>query len=448
MVLDLGRQPIANALLSAEELDRPEPVFPLEVLVCEACGLAQVSETIPPDVLFNADYPYFSSFIPALLHHSREHALQLIAERDLGPADFVVEIASNDGYLLRNFVDAGIPALGIDPAAGPVEAARAAGVPTECAFFGRKTARRLAAEGRRATVMLANNVLAHVTDINDFVAGFALLLAEDGIAEFEFPYVRDLVETCAFDTIYHEHVFYHSLSALEPLFARHGLHLNDVWRLDIHGGSLRLRVSRTPGKSERLMALQAEERALGVGQLAYYRDFGDRVAGIRRDLRSMLDAYRAQGKTIAAYGAAAKGATLLNYADLVEGTIGFVVDRNTHKVGKWMPGVRLPIRDVAELGTARPDILLILTWNFAKEIVEQQRAYHAAGGTFLCAIPTPQVLRPRARRPASAGTSFSPHLAKPRSPRTGSRTRRPNGTGTSNLPSAQPQGSPFDQLSG
>ena len=392
LVLDLGRQPLANALLSAEELNRPEPVFPLEVIVCKACGLAQVSETIPPDVLFNADYPYFSSFIPALLRHSREHALMLIEERRLGPADLVVEVASNDGYLLRNFVDAGVPALGIDPAAGPVEAANAAGVPTQKAFFGAGTARRLVAEGRSAAVMLANNVLAHVTDINDFVAGFAILLAEDGIAEFEFPYVRDLVEGCAFDTIYHEHVFYHSLSALEPLFARHRLHLNNVWRLDIHGGSLRLRVSRTAGKSERLAALLAEERALGIDQVAYYKDFGDRVAGIRMDLRNMLRTFRAQGKTIAAYGAAAKGATLLNYAELPEGTIGFVVDRNTHKVGKWMPGVRLPIRDVAELGTARPNYLLILTWNFAEEIVEQQRAYHASGGIFLCAIPTPRVL--------------------------------------------------------
>jgi hypothetical protein len=394
LVLDLGRQPIANALLSAEDLERPEPVFPLEVMVCEACGLAQVSETIPPDVLFNADYPYYSSFIPALLRHSREHALMLIKERRLGAADLVVEVASNDGYLLRNFVEAGIPALGIDPAAGPVQAANAAGVPTQHAFFGEETARQLAAEGRSATVMLANNVLAHVTDINDFVAGFAILLAEDGIAEFEFPYVRDLVEKCAFDTIYHEHVFYHSLSALEPLFARHGLHLNDVWRLEIHGGSLRLRVSRTSGKSERLEVLQSEERALGIDRVAYFRDFGDRVAGIRTNLRSMLCAYRAEGKTIAAYGAAAKGATLLNYAELAEGTIAFVVDRNTHKVGKWMPGVRLPIRDVAELGTAHPDCLLILTWNFAEEIVEQQSAYHAAGGTFLCAIPTPRVLNP------------------------------------------------------
>lgn len=393
-VLDLGRQPIANALLDAADLDRPEPVFPLAVVVCEACGLAQVSETIPPEILFGADYPYYSSFIPALLRHSRDHALALIEERNLGPADLVVEVASNDGYLLRNFLGAGIPALGIDPAAGPVRAANAAGVPTRQAFFGEETARRLAAEGRSATVILANNVLAHVADINDFVSGFSILLAEDGIAEFEFPYVRDLVETCAFDTIYHEHVYYHSLSALEPLFARHGLHLNDVWRLAIHGGSLRLRASRRPGKSGRLEALQAEERALGIDRVAYFRDFGDRVADTRSSLRSMLHAYRAEGKTIAAYGAAAKGVTLLNYAELAEGTIGFVVDRNIHKVGKWMPGVRLPICDVAELGRARPDYLLILTWNFAEEIVEQQSAYHAGGGTFLCAIPKPRVVIP------------------------------------------------------
>lgn len=392
IVLDLGRQPIANALLEPEDLDRPEPTFPLEVMFCDDCGLLQVSETIPPEVLFGADYPYFSSFIPALLEHSRLHAQSLINERKLGAEDLVVEIASNDGYLLRNFVEAGVPVLGIDPAAGPAAAAVAAGVPTIQDFFGARLARALAEDGKRASIMLANNVLAHVTGINDFVEGFAILLAEHGVAEFEFPYVRELVERCAFDTIYHEHVFYYSLCALEPLFARHGLHLNDVETLPIHGGSLRLRVSKKPGKTERLKRLQEEERTLGLHTPAYYEDFGRRVNRLGSDLRDLLAEKRQQGATIAAYGAAAKGATLLNFATVPDGTLSYVVDRNVHKVGKYMPGVRLPIREVDVLAQERPDYVLILSWNFADEIVAQQQEYRAKGGRFLCPIPSPHEL--------------------------------------------------------
>jgi hypothetical protein len=397
-VLSLGLQPIANALLASEELDSAESVYPLEVMACEDCGLAQVSETIPPEILFSDEYPYFSSFIPALLDHSKRHVQALREEIALDGSDLVIEVASNDGYLLRNFVEAGVPVLGIDPASGPAKVAIAAGIPTEISFFGRETAERIAADGRRAKIMLANNVLAHVADINDFVSGFAVLLADDGFAEFEFPYVRDLVERCAFDTIYHEHVYYHSLTALTPLFERHGLYLNDVERLDIHGGSLRLRVSKNKGVSERLALLQADEDVLGLGKIEYYRDFGARVDRIREDLRSTLAKYQANGKTIAAYGAAAKGATLLNFAGLPEGTISYVVDRNTHKVGKFIPGVKLPIVSVETLQQEQPDYLLILAWNFADEIVEQQRDYFDAGGTFLSAIPSPHVIHPRSAK--------------------------------------------------
>ena len=392
-VLDLGKQPLANALVEPDKVGAPEALFPLEVDFCRGCGLLQVNETIRADVLFSADYPYFSSFIPALLVHSREHALALHAERKLTANDLVVEIASNDGYLLKNFIEVGVPVLGIDPADGPVKAALEAGVPTRKAFFGATLARELVAEGKRASVMLANNVLAHVDGINDFVEGFAILLADDGIAEFEFPYVRDMVEQCAFDTIYHEHFFYYSLKALETLFGQHGLHLNDVTRLPIHGGSLRLRVSKHAGKSDRLKALQAEEVALGIDGYGYYKDFGDRVRKLRHDLSVMLDGFVRDGKTIAAYGAAAKGATLLNFVQLPAGTIGFVVDRNTHKVGKYMPGVQIPIRDVGELVSAKPDYTLILTWNFAEEIVEQQKAYIDAGGVFLRAVPQPEIMK-------------------------------------------------------
>ena len=391
-VLDLGKQPLANALLSADSLGKSEALFPLEVVFCNECGLLQVSETVPPEILFGQDYPYYSSFIPALLEHSRAHALALIEEHPSLHQGLIVEIASNDGYLLKNFIAKGIPVLGIDPAKGPADAALAAGVPTLNAFFGVKTARKLVEDGKRASIMLANNVLAHVTDINDFVGGFAILLADDGIAEFEFPYVRELIENCAFDTIYHEHVFYYSLSALEPLFARHGLYLNDVQALSIHGGSLRLRVSKTKGKSAELERFQDEERSLGLDGLEYYLSFGRRVEKLREDLKAMLADIIARKKTIAGYGAAAKGATLLNYVDLPQGTISYLVDRNPHKVGKVMPGVRLPIKNVEELLRSQPDYVLILTWNFADEIIRQQKEYLDRGGTLLRAVPYPQVL--------------------------------------------------------
>jgi SAM-dependent methyltransferase len=393
VVLDLGRQPIANALIEPDKLGVAEERFPLEIAFCHDCALVQVTETIPADVLFGQDYPYFSSFLPALLAHSREHALHLIERRGLTPKSFVVEVASNDGYLLKNFVEKGIPVLGVDPAAGPVAAANAAGVPTRQAFFNADTAKKLLAEGHpKADVILANNVLAHVDGINGFVEGFAVLLHEDGIAEFEFPYLRDLVDSCAFDTIYHEHVFYYSLTALEPLFARHGLHLNDVERIPIHGGSLRLTVGKKPGKTERLKALQDEEQGLGMGSIGYYASFGERVEQVRVDLRDLVHRLVREGSRIAAYGAAAKGATLLNFADLDSKTIEYVVDRNVHKVGKYMPGVRIPIKSAETLTEDRPDYVLILAWNFGREIIEQQSEYRAKGGRFIVPIPHPQIV--------------------------------------------------------
>ncbi len=392
VILDLGLQPIANALVKPEDVGKPEPKYPLEVAFCTQCTLLQVTETIPPEELFGHDYPYYSSFSPALLAHSRAHALSLIERRRLDRESLVVEIASNDGYLLRNFVEAGIPVQGIDPAAGPAAEARKAGVTTIEDFFNAALARRLVAEGRRADVILANNVLAHVEDINAFVEGFALLLKDDGIAVFEFPYVRDLVETCAFDTIYHEHVFYYGLGALEPLFERHGLHLNDVERIDIHGGSLRLTVGKKAGKSTRLAELQDEEARLGMGTVGYYADFGRRVARLRENLRALVSELHASGGRIAAYGAAAKGATLLNYAGLDHAALEYVVDRNVHKVGRFMPGLQLPIRPVETLLEDRPDYLLLLAWNFGREIMAQQQGYAARGGKFILPVPEPMVV--------------------------------------------------------
>ena len=390
--LDLGAQPIANALLDKEMLADSEPRFPLQLAFCQACGLVQVTETIPADVLFRHDYPYYSSFSPALLAHSRDHVRAILAEGRLDRQSLVVEVGSNDGYLLQYFVEAGVPVLGVDPAAGPVAAARERGIPTIEGFFNTRLARQLVAEGSRADVIIANNVAAHVDAINDFIAGFAILLAKNGIAQLEFAYLREMIEKCEFDTIYHEHLFYHSLTALEPLFARHGLYLNDAERLKIHGGSLRITVGRTPEKSERLKALRREEEALGMSALTYYRSFSSRTEQLRERLVSLVHKERAAGARFAAYGAAAKGATLLNYVRFEPGTIEYVVDRNPHKVGKYMPGVRLPIRAVYDLLIDRPDYVLILAWNFASEIIEQNREYVERGGRFIVPLPEPVIM--------------------------------------------------------
>jgi hypothetical protein len=391
-VLDLGHQPIANALRHPEELDSPEPTFPLAVLFCAECTLLQVGETVPAETLFGRSYPYYSSFSPALLRHSRDHVLALCEEFRLGARHLVVEVAGNDGYLLRNFVKAGVPVLNIDPASGPAAAAQALGIPTIVDYFGAALARRLAADGRRANLIIANNVAAHVDRINDFMAGFPALLAEDGIIEIEVAYVRDLIAANAFDTIYHEHLFYYSIQALTALVERHGLHLNDVMRIDIHGGSIRARLSRCAGESERLRTLKAEEAALGMHDMAFYRDFARQVHSIRENLRSLISDLKARGARIAAYGAAAKGATLLNYTGLDHRTIDYVVDRNAHKVGKLMPGASVPVMAADRLLEDQPAFVLLLAWNFAQEIMAQQAEYLRRGGAFVIPVPEPRIV--------------------------------------------------------
>ncbi len=396
VILDLGSQPIANALLSEEELDRPEARFALAVAFCPACALLQVTETVPADVLYRRDYPYFSSSSPALLKHSAEHAEALISRYALGPLSLVVEVASNDGYLLRNFVDRGIDCLGIDPADGPVAQANANGVPTLHDFFGSRCAEKLASEGKFADVVIANNVVAHVDDINDFVSGFARLLKPTGVAVFEFAYALDMIERCEFDTIYHEHLFYHTLHGLTPLFKRHGLYLNDVQRLPIHGGSLRLTVSRTPARSAQLDALFAHEAALGVDKISFYNHFADRVRVLRNSLANLLVSEKAKGKRIACYGAAAKGATLVNYLDLGESFFEFVADANVYKQGKYMPGQHIPIRHPDQLLADQPDYVLLLVWNFAGEVMRQQATFRERGGGFIIPVPEPYIVTPDA----------------------------------------------------
>jgi len=391
-VLDLGTTPLADRLLSEEQLNSPEPTYPLEVVFCPKCSLVQILETVSPEELFSEDYPYYSSFSPALLRHSLDNVMNVLDRRDLSQDCLVVELASNDGYLLKNYVEKGISVLGIDPALGPAEAARKIGVPTLGAFFGLPLARELVAEGKQADVIHANNVLAHVADTNGFVQGIAELLKEDGVAVIEVPYVKELIDHCEFDTIYHEHLCYFSVTALDYLFRQHDLFLNDVEELSIHGGSLRLYVEKVEHRSPEFERLLALETKLGIDQLSYYQDFSKRVVDVKRQLVEMLTSIKQQGKSIVAYGAAAKGATLINYAGIDTETIDFVVDRNVHKQGKFMPGKHLPIAAPERILEVMPDFVLILPWNFTDEILEQQAEYRSKGGKFIVPIPEPSVI--------------------------------------------------------
>ena len=388
-VLDLGRVPLANALLTAEQLREPEDRFPLELYFCPQCALVQIGETVPPERLFR-DYAYASSFSDTMLAHARTLVETMVDRRNLGADSLVIEAASNDGYLLQFYLERGIPVLGIEPAANIAELARTKGIATLVEFFDHELGRRLAAEGRFADVIHAHNVFAHVPDPNRFVGGIKEVLKPGGVAVIEAPYVRDLIAKLEFDTIYHEHFSYYSVSAVEALCRRHGLAICDVELLPIHGGSLRLFIAHAgQSASARVGELLAREKSEGLLTFDYYRDFGDRVARLKVDLLALLRQLKGEGRRIAAYGASAKGSTLMNAFGIDGNLIEFVVDRSNLKQGRFTPGNHLPILPPEALLERAPDYVLLLTWNFAAEILAQQSEFRRRGGKFI--VPVPQL---------------------------------------------------------
>ena len=395
LILSLGNTPLANALPTADKLHETEATYPLDLALCPHCALVQITETVAPEELFG-DYLYFSSFSDTMLRSANALVERLVSERKLNSESLAAEVASNDGYLLQYYLEKGVPVLGIEPAANIASVARERGVETLCEFFGADVARRLKDENRRADVIHSNNVLAHVPDLNGFVQGLRLVLKDEGIAVIEAPYVKDMIDGVEFDTIYHEHLCYFSLTALDALFRRQDMVIYDVERIPIHGGSLRVFAAPSQAanarQGERVRALLREEAAWGVDTMDFYRDFARRVEELKSSLRALLVDLKRDGKRVAAYGAAAKGSTLLNYFGIGTDVLDFVVDRSTYKQGRFMPGVHLPIHGPDALLQEKPDYVLLLAWNFSDEIIEQQKEYRGGGGRFIVPIPELKVV--------------------------------------------------------
>jgi SAM-dependent methyltransferase len=393
--VDLGMSPLCQKHVEPEDLDRPETFYPLRALVCHRCYLVQLPAVVPPETLFgDGAYAYFASYSQSWLAHAKAYTEAAIARFALGDRSRVVEVASNDGYLLQYFAAKGVPVLGIEPASNCAAEAQRRGIPTEVAFFGREAASRIAAERGRADLIIGNNVLAHVPDLHDFVGGLARLLAAQGAITLEFPHLLRLVEGNQFDTIYHEHYSYLGLGALEPLFARHGLEAFDVEELPTHGGSLRLYL-RHAGAPDgaggpigpRVAQLRERERAAGMRDLSWYRGFGERVHETKRKLLEFLIAARRSGRRVAGYGAPGKGNTLLNYCGIREDFLDYTVDRSPHKQGRYLPGTRIRIAAPERVFETRPDYLLILPWNLREEIMAQMAGIRDWGGRFVVPIP-------------------------------------------------------------
>jgi SAM-dependent methyltransferase len=392
--LSLGNQPLSNAYLRAAQLSAMEPTYPLDVFLCSACLLVQLAEYERAEAIFGDDYAYFSSFSDSWLAHCQAYTRMVRSRFALGAASFVVEVASNDGYLLQYFLQGGIPVLGIEPARSVAAAALAKRIPTDIVFFGAEHAAALRARGQLADLLIANNVLAHNPNINDFVAGIAGALKPHGVATLEFPHVLRMMEGNQFDTIYHEHFSYLSLHSVVALFERHGLGLFDVDELATHGGSLRIYAQLATGRhdvSPRIAAVMEAERAVGLLRPETYARFAGRVTETKRKLLTLLiDAKRA-GKRIVGYGAPAKGNTLLNYCGVRTDFIDYVVDQNPHKQGRFLPGTHIPIHAPERIFADRPDYVLILPWNIKQEIIGQLAGISAWGGRFIVPIPEPEL---------------------------------------------------------
>jgi 2-polyprenyl-3-methyl-5-hydroxy-6-metoxy-1,4-benzoquinol methylase len=392
-LVDLGEMPLANSYVT-EAAAAKERRFPLQVRVCPQCLLVQADHTIPADAIFVHDYAYFSSYSDSWVDHAKRYASAMIERFKLGPDALVIEVASNDGYLLQHFLKRGVPVLGIEPAARVADAALKKGIPTEIVFFNSATAKRLAASGVRADLMAANNVLAHVPDIRDFVAGFAALLKPEGVATFEFPHVLNLIREVQFDTIYHEHYSYLSLASVERILATAGLRAIDVEEIETHGGSLRLyaaHVGSSHVAAPALRVLRAKEKSASLDRLEGYQGYADRVHAVKAGFLAFLRKAKAAGKTVAAYGAAAKGNTFLNFCGVTANDIVCVFDRSAAKQGKLLPGSHIPIFSPARLSEIKPDYLVILPWNITEEIIAANADIKSWGGQFVVAVPALRV---------------------------------------------------------
>jgi SAM-dependent methyltransferase len=393
--VDLGMSPPCQTHIEADQLNRMERFYPLHAWVCGDCFLVQLEDYVAPDEIFS-EYAYFSSYSDSWVEHARRYCEAVSRRFGLGPASRVVEIASNDGYLLQHFVRAGVPSLGIDPAANVARAALEKGIPTVVRFFGRQTAIAIAQEYGQPDLLLGNNVLAHVPDINDFVGGMKLLLKAGGVITMEFPHLQRLMEENQFDTIYHEHFSYLSFGTVRRIFRHHGLELFDVEEIPTHGGSLRIFARHGADETQpvcaRVGALIDRERALGFGKLETYRHFAPRVMETKRTLLEFLIGAKRRGKRIAGYGAPGKGNTLLNYCGIRQDFLDFTVDRSPHKQGRYTPGTHIPILDPSAIREAKPDYILILPWNLREEIVAEHAYVSEWGGQFVVPIPTVRIL--------------------------------------------------------
>jgi SAM-dependent methyltransferase len=392
LVVDFGQMPLSDALFDPQEDRALEARFPLTLVRCADCGLLQILETVDPAILFGPGYPYYSSVSDELVNNARSNVAGVLARKPLDAGSLVVELASNDGYLLQWFQQAGVPVLGVDPAPGPAATAVERGIPTRQDFFDMNLASEMAGSGIAADVIIGNNVLAHVPDQNALLEAMLKILKPDGAIVMEFPYAADMIEGCEFDTIYHEHHCYFTLETVRSLFAGHGLGVVTADRLSIHGGSLRIWVERDAKPDASVAAMLEYEHGRGIDRFAYYADFAKRVQTLRCDLVRVLHELRSEGNRIAGYGAAAKGAILLNYCGLGADVLDYIVDRNVHKHGLEMPGLPIPIRPVEHLRETTPDYLLLLAWNFRDEIMRQQAWFSDRGGRFIIPVPEPAVV--------------------------------------------------------